>query len=209
MTNNPTISLDLYRKVRKCRLVSNAPVTLDDIRNYRWMLIQRALIHGAQQRVELQILDQWIKQLDRPYVVPDDPDNLAVMRLAPVFTNEMFESLLPSFISFINRQCDWVALFHVMIYDGWMNPVDFYTWVHWLNERCEAIGQKEVISSESKKQIDEYLIKPDRVKWSIDDYCESCGKSAKQTRTKMIHLFDLCDQIREFFDALQDKVFTP
>lgn len=208
MTNNPSISLDLYRKVRKYRLVSNAPVTLDDISKYRWMLIQREMIHGVLQSKEVQLLDQWIKRLDRPYVVPEDPNNLKVVRLAPVFTNEMFETLLPSFNSFIIQQCDWVALYHVMIYDGWMNPVEFYTWVDWLNERCEAVGLKEAISSASSRHIDEYLKNPNRFKWSVEDYCKSCGSSAKATKTKMNHLFDLCDQIREVLDTIQGEVFT-
>lgn len=209
MTINTAFELNLYRKVRYFRRVVNAPVTLDDFRDYRMRLIQGGMPHDSTSIEELRTLDKWIKNLDRPYEPIDNPTYLKTMYLAPVFTNEMFESLLPKFINIIDNQSKWVCLFHVMIYDGWMNPCDFYTWVDWLNDRAKAIGHRDLVSTDSRRKIDKYLITTSRIKWDIKDYCKSQETTSTHVRNFFLHLCDLCDQISEILDTIQEEVFTP
>lgn len=209
MTNNTTFELDLYRKVRYFRRIENAPVTLDDLRDYRWKLIQGGIPHDPTTKKELKTVEDWIKKLDRPYDPIDNPTDLNKMHLAPVFTNEMFESLLPQFTSIIDNQSNWFCLYHAMIYDGWMNPVDFYTWVDWLNDRAEVIGLQELVSTSSRRKVDKYLKEPTRSKWNLEDYSKSKKTTNSQVKNHFFHLCDLVDQIREIFDTIQEKVFTP
>lgn len=208
MTNKDFFELNLYRKVRYYRRVENAPVTLDDLRDYRWRLIQGGIPHTPMAKEELRTIEKWIRNLDRPYERIDNPADLDKVQLAPVFSDKMFESLLPKFIGLITQQSDWVCLFHVMIYDGWMNPVEFYPWVDWLNNRAEAIRHRELVSCASRRKVNKYLIQPSRTKWNIEDYCKNQETTSAQIRNHFSHLCVLLDQISEIFDTIQEKVFT-
>ena len=140
MTNKELL-FNLIRKIRDRRLEPFSPLTLDDVKRYRLYLIQKDDLCTDVEKDEIVILNQLIRYYDRPYIDPDDIKDLKHVQLSIGFTDALFEHILPQLCNIISQEVEWVAVYHTLIYDGWMLPVDFYVWVKWLNDRLNSINR--------------------------------------------------------------------
>lgn len=131
--------LNLIRKIREYRPDPHLPISADDIKKYRERLLQHDHLTDAEEE-EMRITANWLYQLDLPYKVPESPDLKKTVRLCCGFTDEIFLSILPDLCNLWTYSTHMVALYHTMIYDGWMCPVVFRYWVGWFNEHVEEIG---------------------------------------------------------------------
>ena len=201
--------LALIRELLRRRLDPFAPATLDDLKRFRLQLVQSSNSFSPEVSEKIKYLNNLIRYYDRPYIDPRKTNDLNHVQLSLGFTDTMFEYILPQICSVINQDQEWVTVFHEMIYDGWMSPVDFYVWVKWLNERLDAIGQKEVLPGSAARQICKYLHKPERYKWTLNEYQQAIGVSTKQSENKFFRLIELIDQVSDilFGNNTDDVLF--
>lgn len=195
--------INIIRKIRESRLDYDNPLTLMDLKHYRLQLYQKVDRTDTENQ-ELAYLTKLIRFNDRPYMPPSEIKKMKQVNLSIGVTTELFEYLLPKFCSIINNEDEWVCLHHVMIYRGWMVPVDFYPWVDWLNERLRAIGRNDVLHDSARRKISKYLSRPERYLWVLEDYLKAENKTSHQSDKKFRRHCDLCDQIDEIFDGVRD-----
>jgi hypothetical protein len=206
MTNKELL-FNLIRKIRDRRLEPFSPLTLNDVKHYRLYLIQKGDLCTEVEKDEILFLTQLIRYYDRPYIEPDEQNSLEFVQLCIGFTDSLFEQILPLLCNIISQDSEWVAVYHIMIYDGWMSPVDFYAWVKWLNDRLYAIGKQEVLGDSAHRKVNNYLKRPERYKWSLDEYLKEKKTDSKKTINVFKRLCVVCEQVRHIFDGtIDDKM---
>lgn len=200
--------IELYKKVRYYRRDFCAPVTLDDLKDYRWRLIQKQGSRSSQDLQEIQILDQWILENDHCFVLPNSQDREDIVRLDMCFSDEMFEAMLPDLDRIIAEENKWVCVYHVMIYYGWMLPVVFSVWVNWLNERRSAIGFESILKGSAARNVERYFRDTKRPKWILKEYMEEKGTSSPLTKQSFERFCLCCDEVTNYFNTMNTNPLT-
>ena len=200
-------NIALYKKVRYFRRDYNAPVTLDDLKDYRWQLLQKSNLQETEKE-ELNIIEQWVEFNDACYVLPNTKDITDIVQLDMCFSNEMFECMLPDLDMLIQEENKWVCVYHVMIYYNWMQPVDFYVWVDWLNERRSAINQKVVLNGSARRNVESYFKDINRRKWVLDEYLKEKGTSSPLTIQSFKRYCEFCDEVARCFNTINPNPLT-
>lgn len=206
MNNNSHFIINLILKIRHRRLDFDAPLTLQDLRQYRYGLVRKGDMCPDEEKEELEYLTALIRYYDTPCANPNDMNTKDRVTLSIGFTNEIFENLLPQFCSIINLENEWVCVYHVMIYRGWMSEVHFYVWVDWLNERLRMIGKKEILDDSGRRKVCKYLTNSEKQKWTLEEYQKAKGTTTKQSASTFQRLFNLCVQIDDIFEGIRDDV---
>ncbi len=190
---------NLIRKIRDGRLDPDSPLTLEDLRAYRYRIIQKGELRSEADKLEEQVVLEMIRYYDRPYIVPDSFNDLKHVRLCIGVTDKMIESILPNISNIINYQNEWVCVYHMMIYRGWMYPVEFNPWLKWLNERLRNINKSEVLKDSASSQICKYLKKPEKYKWVLKDYLKAEDTGSQKTVNKFKRLIGICEDVDDIF----------
>lgn len=193
------LRINLYRKVRYFSYDFGEAVTVKEIKDYRMRLLNKYDTLNETEKRELEILDEWILESKQPYKLQDKKNSMKTVKLCLGFTNEMFETMIPMFKDVIVRENEWVCLYHDMILYGWMDPVEFYTWVDWLNDRLTALGEDKVLKGSSRRQVNAALIKPDKCEWNYEDYSLGTNNST-QTKRKFQQLLTICKEINKILN---------
>lgn len=199
--------LALIRELLSRRLDPFAPATLDDLKHFRLQLVQSSNSFSPEESEKIKYLNNLIRYYDRPYIEPDEQNSLEFVQLCIGFTDALFEQILPLLCNIISQDSEWVAVYHIMNYDGWMSPVDFYAWVKWLNDRLYAIGKQEVLGDSAHRKVNNYLKRPERYKWSLDEYLKEKKTDSKKSINVFKRLCVVCEQVRHIFDGtIDDKM---
>lgn len=196
--------INILRKARKRRLDFDAPLTLLDLKQYRYELVRKGDACYDDEKQEIEFLTALIRFYDTPCANPNFSDTMERVTLSIGLTNEIFEALLPQFCSIINNENEWVCLYHIMIYRGWMAKVHFYVWVDWLNDRLSTIGKNEVLDDSGRRKVCKYLTKPEKYTWTLEEYQKAKGTISKQSANTFKRLYNLCEQIDGIFEGVRE-----
>lgn len=123
--------------------------------------------------------------------------------LAFGFSNKMFESVLPKLAAVLERENQWVCVYHELLYFRFIKPISFLKWVKWLNERLETIKLPSVLKGGGANHVDSAFTDPNKLDWQESDYCgNSCNGKKKNT------FLDMCDALSKVRTVFYDELLT-
>jgi hypothetical protein len=197
---------NLLQKIRYGRQEFDVLPNCDDFKKYRIELYKKGESRTQLENQELIFLTEYIRENDQPCIDPNEFNDKKHVKLSLGLSDEMFEYLIKLICTIINNENEWVCLYHVMIYRGWMYSIDFYLWVDWLNDRLLNIGMNEVLQGSSRRMISKYFTSPDRYQWTLEGYQKFEKTQSAQSINKLHRYAMVCKQICNILEDYRYKL---
>lgn len=179
------LGLRLLAKVRDYQDNPFYASTLEDVMNYRKMLIAKGNLTEEEQQ-DKRMLDQWIYDNTNLFE-PNDDGNL--IKFAIGFDEDMLKIIIEKVAPDIKHAYQWVCLYHSLIGFHFIKEMKWTKWAKALNGYMADLCLPAAFESDQNiSSVPEYFT-TSRM-WKFDEYLKSIKAESARAKTEARNKFD-------------------
>lgn len=179
------LGLRLLAKVRDYQDNPFYASTLDDVKQYRKMLVTKGNLTEEEQQ-DVRLLAQWIYDNTNLYEPNDDGDH---MKFAIGFDEDMLKIIIEKVAPDIKHAYQWVCLYHSLIGFHFIKEMKWTKWAKALNGYMADLGLAPAFESDQNiSSVPEYFTMSRM--WKFDEYLKSIKAESARAKTEARNKFD-------------------